>query len=179
MNDGYHSGFLVAMNHRPMATQTLKELLTSYVNKSYSAEQYAKAAEVLALQLLLVDEGIDAARKIVSADPVLEDVVKLIQAAHLAANDTKKVGQASVDHETPQQPGGTASGTTSSGARVYDMEQDDTSNFYVLIGGTATALAVAAAGALSHRNKIYEAISNTIPVISKSFTDAKYALFEA
>ncbi|KAK1943816.1 hypothetical protein P3T76_005212 [Phytophthora citrophthora] len=188
------SNFLVAMNRRPMATQALKELLSSYGEKSYSAEQYAKAAEMLALQLLLVDEGIDAARRSVTADSVLDDAAKLlllqkIQAAHLAAKEASKtVEHASVDPVASNWSRGAVQhendalstlSTGFTGSQTHDAEQDDDSSCYVVIGGTAIALAVAAAGALRYREKIQEAVSNAIPVISKGLADAKYALFEA
>ncbi|KAL3661831.1 hypothetical protein V7S43_013125 [Phytophthora oleae] len=189
------SNFLVAMNRRPMATQALKELLSSYGENSYSVEQYVKAAEVFALQLLLVDEGIDAVRKFVTTDPVLDDAAKLlllqkIQAAHLAAKEASKpVEQTSVDHVTSNRSRGAVQGahdapstllsTGFTGAQPHDAEQDDDSSCYIVIGGTVIALAVAAAGALRYREKIHEAVSNAIPVISKGLADAKYALFEA
>ncbi|KAL3673700.1 hypothetical protein V7S43_001397 [Phytophthora oleae] len=100
------------MNRRSIATQALEAFLSSYGEKSYSVEQYAKAAEVLALQLLLADEGIDAARKFVTADPVLDDAAKLlllqkILAANLAAKEANKaVEQASVDHTVPKRSSG-------------------------------------------------------------------------
>ncbi|KAG1699042.1 hypothetical protein DVH05_014414 [Phytophthora capsici] len=188
------SNFLVAMNRRSMATQALKELLSSYGEKSYSVEHYAKAAELLVLQLLLVDEGIDAARKFVTADPVLDDAAKLlllqkIQAAHLVAKEASKTAEeASVDRATPNrsrdavQGGHDAPSTLSTGftgPQPHDAVQDDDSSCYVVIGGIAIALAVSAAGALRYREKIQDAVSNAIPVISKGIADAKYALFEA
>lgn len=76
------SNFLVAMNRRPMAKQALRDLLESFAldgGVDFSAEQYAKAAELLALQLLLPDEGIEAARQFVTRDSVLDDGTKLVR----------------------------------------------------------------------------------------------------
>ncbi|KAG4051811.1 hypothetical protein PC123_g13014 [Phytophthora cactorum] len=194
------SNFLVAMNRRPMATQALRELLASYTEDGevdFSAGQYTKATEVLVLQLLLPDEGIEAARSFVTADLVLDDTTKLqllrrIQAAHLAAQEARKDVQASVVNQSApnrsstvpieQQMNSSSFQTISTGftgPQQHDTKQDDDSSCYVMIGGTAIALAVAAAGALRYREKIHEAVSNAIPAISKGLADAKYALFEA
>ncbi|KAE8984458.1 hypothetical protein PF005_g23107 [Phytophthora fragariae] len=165
------SKFLVAMNRRPMATQVLRDLLESYAvdaGGDFTSERYATAVEVLVLQLLLPDEGIEVARQFVTGDSVLDDGAKLqllrrIQAAHLAAQETGKVAEQS----------------SVNGLQQHGEEQGDDSSCYVMIGGTAIALAVAAAGALRYREKIHECVSNAIPAISKGLVDAKYALFEA
>ncbi|ETK84980.1 hypothetical protein F441_10279 [Phytophthora nicotianae CJ01A1] len=192
--------FLLAMNRRPMATQELRELLASYTEDGtmgFNAQQYAKAAEVLALQLLLPDEGIETARGFVTGDHVLDDSTKLqllrkIQAAHLAAQEATKNVQTSAVNQTALAQSSAvtnerevnsssfqAVSTGFTGVQQQDAKQDDDSSCYVMIGGTAIALAVAAAGALRYREKIHEAVSNAIPAISKGLADAKYALFEA
>ncbi|KAG6959396.1 hypothetical protein JG687_00008808 [Phytophthora cactorum] len=177
-----------------MATQALRELLASYTEDGevdFSAGQYTKATEVLVLQLLLPDEGIEAARSFVTADLVLDDTTKLqllrrIQAAHLAAQEARKDVQASVVNQSApnrsstvpieQQMNSSSFQTISTGftgPQQHDTKQDDDSSCYVMIGGTAIALAVAAAGALRYREKIHEAVSNAIPAISKGLADAK------
>ncbi|KAE8903803.1 hypothetical protein PF003_g12578 [Phytophthora fragariae] len=196
------SKFLVAMNRRPMATQVLRDLLESYAvdaGGDFTSERYATAVEVLVLQLLLPDEGIEVARQFVTGDSVLDDGAKLqllrrIQAAHLAAQETGKVAeQSSVVSQTltsttscvvsgERQLNGASYQPASSGQnglQQHGEEQGDDSSCYVMIGGTAIALAVAAAGALRYREKIHECVSNAIPAISKGLVDAKYALFEA
>ncbi|KAG6599725.1 uncharacterized protein IUM83_13259 [Phytophthora cinnamomi] len=186
------SKFLVAMNRRPMATQALRDLLGSFAvggGENFSTEQYAAAAEVLVLQLLLPDEGIEAAREFVTGDSVLDDGVKLqllrrIQAAHLAAQEAGKVAeQTSTTTQAPTNRTNTVSYQSASsdrnGPQQRSADESDDSSCYVMIGGTAIALAVAAAGALRYREKIHECVSGAIPVISKGLADAKYALFEA
>ncbi|POM66218.1 Hypothetical protein PHPALM_17957 [Phytophthora palmivora] len=192
------SNFLVAMNCRQMATEALREFLEFYSvdgGVDVNTEQYAKATEVLALQLLLPDEGIDAARKFVTGDKVLDDGLKLqllrqIQAVHLAAQEASKDAQTSIVKQTAsnqnveaKQQSNDASyqclSTGFTGSPQQSTKEDDDSSCYVMIGGTAIALAVAAAGALRYREKIQECVSNAIPAISKGLADAKYALFEA
>ncbi|KAJ8574790.1 hypothetical protein ON010_g4427 [Phytophthora cinnamomi] len=189
------SKFLVAMNRRPMATQALRDLLGSIAvggGENFSTEQYAAAAEVLVLQLLLPDEGIEAAREFVTGDSVLDDGVKLVsgdwrlkfRAAHLAAQEAGKVAeQTSTTTQAPTNRTNTVSYQSASsdrnGPQQRSADESDDSSCYVMIGGTAIALAVAAAGALRYREKIHECVSGAIPVISKGLADAKYALFEA
>ncbi|EGZ13811.1 hypothetical protein PHYSODRAFT_562325 [Phytophthora sojae] len=189
------SKFLVAMNRRSMATQALRDLLECYAvdgGVTFTTEQYTAAAEVLALQLLLPDEGIEAARQFVTGDSVLDDGAKLqllrrLQAAHLATQESGKVAeQPSVANQTTRgerQLNDAFYQSASSGdnglQRRGKEQGDDDSSSYVMLGGTAIALAVAAAGALRYREKIHECVSNAIPAISKGLADAKYALFEA
>ncbi|KAI9984486.1 hypothetical protein PInf_005839 [Phytophthora infestans] len=192
------TNFLLAMNRRPMATQALREVLASYTKDgafNFSSEQYSKAAEVLALQLLLPDEGVETARRFVTADGVLDDSAKLqllrkIQAEHLAAQEATKDAHTSVSNQTATNRSSTvtteqevSSQTVSTGLTGaqprHDMKQDDDSSSYLMIGSTAIALAIAAAGALRYRERIHEAVSNAIPAISKGLADAKYTLFEA
>ncbi|RLN53251.1 hypothetical protein BBJ29_004449 [Phytophthora kernoviae] len=187
------SKFLMAMNRRPLAQQTLKELLTSYTlggEEKFSAEQYAQAAQVLALQLLLQDEGIDAARQFVTTDKTLDDNAKLqllrqIQAADVASRAATKDAMQTSAPSTEQsscvadrQLNDDSPRLVGSG-HIHEAEESDDSSSYVVIGGTAIALAVAAAGALRYREKIQECASSLMPAISKGLADAKYALFEA
>ncbi|KAL4111527.1 hypothetical protein PRIC1_003205 [Phytophthora ramorum] len=196
--------FLVAMNRRPMAAQALRGLLGSFAvdgGDPFSPEQYAKAAEVLALQVLLPDEGIEATRQFVTGDTVLDDAVKLqllrrIQAAHLAAQEASKVKGAVETSTTNQKSPDRSTGAVANDREVNGVSYqsvsgghtrtpnsgaglEDDSSCYVMIGGTAIALALAAAGALRYREKIQECVSGAIPAISKGLADAKYALFEA
>ncbi|GMF31429.1 unnamed protein product [Phytophthora fragariaefolia] len=192
------SKFLMAMNRRPVATQALRDLLESYAVESFDVEQYAAAAEVLAVQLLLPDEGIETARQFVTGDSVLDDEAKLqllrrIQAAQLAAQEASKdaVQSSAVDQTLTNPTRGTVSDErqvndtscqrqpSEQESQLCSTEQSDDTSCYVMIGGTAIALAVAAAGALRYREKIHECVSNAIPAISKGLADAKYALFEA
>ncbi|RLN89146.1 hypothetical protein BBJ28_00024537 [Nothophytophthora sp. Chile5] len=196
------SKFLMAMKHRPLAQEALRALLASYQpDKSvgcFNTEQYANALELLALQLLLPDEGIEAARHFVTSDGVLDDPTKLqllrrIQAAHMVNQAASKDAERS---SAPLQPHpsqlhgvggaessfrGTVTHSTTAGttATRYTTAEDDDASSYVMIGGTAIAVAVVAAGALRYREKIQESVASVIPAISKSLADAKYALFDA
>ncbi|KAG2524259.1 hypothetical protein BBO99_00004373 [Phytophthora kernoviae] len=154
------------------------------------AEQYAQATQVLALQLLLQDEGIDAARQFVTTDKTLDDNAKLqllrqIQAADVASRAATKDAMQTSAPSTEQsscaadrQLNDDSSRLVGSG-RIHEAKESDDSSSYVVIGGTAIALAVAAAGALRYREKIQECASSLMPAISKGLADAKYALFEA
>jgi hypothetical protein len=80
------SKFLLAMNRRSMATQALRALLASFNEDgdvNFTANQYADAAEVLALQLLLPYEGIEVARQFVTGDTVMGDAAKLVRDAKM------------------------------------------------------------------------------------------------
>ena len=76
------SRFLLSMNHRSMAVQALHDLLESYDvdgNVNVSAKQIGEATEVMALQLLLPDEGIETARQFVKGSTLLDDAAKLVR----------------------------------------------------------------------------------------------------
>uniref|UniRef100_H3H7B7 Uncharacterized protein n=1 Tax=Phytophthora ramorum TaxID=164328 RepID=H3H7B7_PHYRM len=180
--------FLVAMNRRPMAAQALRGLLGSFAvdgGDPFSPEQYAKAAEVLALQF-------DGDRGFC----VLQQLLRRIQAAHLAAQEASKVKGAVETSTTNQKSPDRSTGAVANDREVNGVSYqsvsgghtrtpnsgaglEDDSSCYVMIGGTAIALALAAAGALRYREKIQECVSGAIPAISKGLADAKYALFEA
>lgn len=108
---------------------------------------------------------------------------------HLAAQEANKdAAQASAVIQTASGVAGERQSTDATyqsvstaftGTQPRAIKQDDDSNCYVMIGGTAIALAVAAAGALRYREKIHECVSNALPAISKGLADAKFALFEA
>ena len=81
--------FLVAMDRRLLAQQTLRDLLDSCSRNdriNWSTEDYRAAAEMLVLQLLLPDEGIKAAEQFVVADKVLDDPVKVVRATTSCQN---------------------------------------------------------------------------------------------
>ncbi|CAH0481582.1 unnamed protein product [Peronospora belbahrii] len=193
----HYCNFLIAMNRRLMAKQVLQDLLESLTRNrdvNSSVKQYVKAVEIMALQVMLPHEGIEAAQQFVTSDNVLNDEVKLqllcqIQTMHLA---TQEANEDSLETLSVNQTDTTASSklqttdvTSQSMSTPYTRMQpsatkiDDDSSTYVIIGGTAVVLAVAAAGALRYREKIHDCISNVIPAISKGIADAKYALFEA
>ena len=74
--------FLLAMNRRLMAKQTLRDLLTSLAmdkRMSFRTDEYNRAAETMVLQLLLPDEGIDAARQFVMENTELDDSTKAVR----------------------------------------------------------------------------------------------------
>ncbi|CAI5734639.1 unnamed protein product [Peronospora destructor] len=176
-----YCNFLMAMNRRLMAKQALQDLLQSFTvngRMDFSTEQYTKAVETMALQLLLSDEGIEAAQQFVAEDKVLDDEVKLqllsrIQTMHSAAQETNK------DSLQISSVNQTSVSTAFTGTPQPTTKQDDDSSCYVVIGTAAIALAAAAAGVLRYREKIYKCISNAIPAISKGVADAKFAIFEA
>ncbi|GMF34181.1 unnamed protein product [Phytophthora lilii] len=172
-----------------MATHALRDLLETFSRDGGvgpSVEQYAQAAEVLALQLLLPDEGIEAARQFVTGDGVLDDGTKLVcdrkeqepSAATKQTTMNRNSGGVTSDRQLDTAFYPSASRSHNEAQQRHSRQEDDTS-CYVMIGGTAIALAVAAAGALRYREKIHECVSNALPAISKGLADAKHALFEA
>jgi hypothetical protein len=72
-----------------------------------------------------------------------------------------------------------ASLQAASGCTGQQHQATEHNSCYAVVGGTAIALAVVAAGALRYREKIHECVSSAIPALSKGLADAKYALFEA
>ncbi|CAI5706379.1 unnamed protein product [Peronospora effusa] len=190
--------FLIAMNRRLLAKEVLQDLLESFsVNggMDISTEQYMKAAETMALHLLLPEEGIQAAQQFVAEDKMLDDEVKLqllyrIQTMHLAAQEAENkdsMQTSSVDQTVknasgnPHVPDATYQSVSTAFTNTQQAvtKQDDNSSCYVVIGTTAIVLAAATAGVLRYREKIHEYISNAIPAISKGVADAKFAIFEA
>ncbi|CEG50440.1 uncharacterized protein PHALS_00585 [Plasmopara halstedii] len=182
------SSFLVAMNRRMMARQCLENLLISQAvdgATTLNVKHYIKAVEILVLYLLLPDDGLEAAQNFVSGNNILEDgdkmqLLRQIQAAHTATQEAK-INSAS-DQTASDDPAHKLQSSVTKeakGLQHHNLKQETTLNSYVMIGGAAIALTVAAIGALRYRKKMHQVASNAVSVITKGLADAKYSLFDA
>ncbi|TDH70198.1 hypothetical protein CCR75_002229 [Bremia lactucae] len=182
----YYSRFLVAMNQRAMALESLNDLLASYaVNKATrcTIEEYIHAVELLALHVLLPGEGQKAAQKFVTKDRVLNDTFKRTFLQEIQNFDGEKktviFGKSPLTGQNSELARNSDFSPKSSGStEPHNSKIQDDLSSYAMIGGTVVALAVTAAGTLVYRRKIQETVGTMMNAVSKGIIDAKYVLFE-
>uniref|UniRef100_A0AAV1ULD4 Uncharacterized protein n=1 Tax=Peronospora matthiolae TaxID=2874970 RepID=A0AAV1ULD4_9STRA len=190
--------FLLAMDRRLMAKQALRDFMKSSTvveRIGFCNEEYATAAEIMVLQLVLPDEGVEAAQQFVQDQIELDEETKLqllgrIQLAYLAAQNANKKAMQSSSQVLPtaREMNGELMATdaaypflspASTRTQRTAIKNDDDISWYVVMGGTAIALAVVAVGVLRYREKIRECLLDAAPAIKKGVADSKGALFDA